>query len=64
MKPEDQHKTLIESKGAHTFVVVLSAQQVLKAESSDLWVRIIIGFLGTIGDRRLRRGLAQHDPNI
>jgi signal transduction histidine kinase len=48
MKEED-YKTLIESKSAHTFVVVLSAQQVETAESNDLWMRVIIGLLGTVG---------------
>jgi nitrogen-specific signal transduction histidine kinase len=48
MKEED-YKALIESKSAHTFVVVMSAEPVLAAESSDLWMRVIIGLLGTVG---------------
>jgi signal transduction histidine kinase len=45
---EDQYKTLIESKSAHTFVIVMSAERILKEESNDLWIRIIIGLLGTV----------------
>jgi signal transduction histidine kinase len=48
MKAED-YKALIENKSAHTFVVVMSAEPVLKAERSDLWMRLIIGILGTVG---------------
>jgi signal transduction histidine kinase len=46
---EEQYKTLIESKSAHTFVVVMAAEPVLAAEKSDLWTRIIIALLGTVG---------------
>jgi signal transduction histidine kinase len=46
---EEQYNALIESKSAHTFVVVMSAEPVLKAESSDLWMRVIIGLLATVG---------------
>jgi signal transduction histidine kinase len=46
---EDDYKALLENKSAHTFVVVLSAQPALTAESSDLWMRIVIGLLGTVG---------------
>jgi signal transduction histidine kinase len=45
---EEQYKSLIESKSAHTFVVVMSSERVLKDESSDLWIRVVIGLLGTI----------------
>jgi signal transduction histidine kinase len=48
MKEED-YKALIENKSAHSFVVVLSAQPVLTAENNDLWMRVIIGLLGTVG---------------
>jgi signal transduction histidine kinase len=48
MKPED-YEALLEKKGAHTFVVVLSAKPVLAAEHNDLWMRLVIGLLGTIG---------------
>jgi len=45
----DQYKALLEKGTAHTFVVVMSAQPVLEGEKSDLWVRIMIGLLGTVG---------------
>jgi signal transduction histidine kinase len=45
---EEQYKTLIDSKSAHTFVVVMSAERVLNAQSNDLWMRIIISILGTV----------------
>jgi signal transduction histidine kinase len=48
MKEED-YKALLRNKSAHTFVVVMPTQPVVKAESDDLWMRLIIGFLGTIG---------------
>jgi signal transduction histidine kinase len=44
---EDDYKSLIEKESAKTFVVVLSADSVLAAESKDLWMRIIIAVLGT-----------------
>jgi signal transduction histidine kinase len=47
MKPED-YKALIDNKTAHTFVVVLSAQNIQTTESSDFWMRIIICLLGTV----------------
>jgi signal transduction histidine kinase len=46
MKEED-YKALLKNKSAHTFVVVMSAQPVVKAENDDLWMRLIIAFLGT-----------------
>jgi signal transduction histidine kinase len=46
MKEED-YKALLKNKTAHTFVVVMPAQPVFKAEADDLWMRLIIGFLGT-----------------
>jgi signal transduction histidine kinase len=46
---EEAYKTQLEKAGAHTFVVVMSAQPVLEAENDDLWIRLIIGLLGTIG---------------
>jgi signal transduction histidine kinase len=48
MKEED-YKALIANNSAHTFVVVLSAEPVLAAQRSDLWMRVIIGLLGTVG---------------
>ena len=47
MKEED-YKALIDNQSAHTFVVVLSAQETEAEESKDLWIRIIIGLLGTV----------------
>jgi signal transduction histidine kinase len=47
MKEED-YKALLNNKSAHTFVLVMSAQQVLRAESDDLWMRLVIGLLGTV----------------
>jgi two-component system, NtrC family, sensor histidine kinase HydH len=48
MKEED-YKTLIDSRSAHTFVLVLSAETVLNGEKDDLWMRIIFGLLATVG---------------
>jgi signal transduction histidine kinase len=48
MKEED-YKALIENKSAHTFVIVMSAEKVLEDQSNDLWMRLIIGLLGTVG---------------
>ena len=45
---EDQYKELIEKKGAHTFVIVMSTELAHRAILNDLWMRIIIAFLGTI----------------
>ena len=47
MKEED-YKTLVDSTSAHTFVLVLSAESVLKGEEDDLWMRVVIGLLGTV----------------
>jgi signal transduction histidine kinase len=46
---EEKYKELLENKSAHTFVVVMSTQSVLAAENDDLWMRVIIGLLGTVG---------------
>ncbi len=46
---EDQYTRLIDSKTAHTFVVVLAAGQTIEAEHSDLLTRIVVCLLGTIG---------------
>lgn len=45
---EDEYKELIEKKGAHTFVVVMSNELARRATLDDLWMRTIIAFLGTI----------------
>jgi signal transduction histidine kinase len=47
MKEED-YKALLANKTAHTFVLVMSTEPILKAESNDLWIRLIIGLLGTM----------------
>jgi signal transduction histidine kinase len=44
---EQEYKTLIEKKGAHSFVLVMFTQPVRRAEDYDLWMRIIIALLGT-----------------
>ena len=45
---EADYQALIEKESAQTFVVVLSAQRILTEESNDLWMRVIIGLLGTV----------------
>jgi signal transduction histidine kinase len=47
MKEQD-YKALIEKKGAHTFVLVMSTEVVRDAILNDLWMRAIIAILGTI----------------
>jgi signal transduction histidine kinase len=44
---EQDYKTLIEKKGAHSFVLVMPTQFVEIAENYDLWMRVIIAMLGT-----------------
>jgi len=45
---EEEYKALIEKKGAHTFVVVMSTEMARRVTLHDLWMRTIIAFLGTI----------------
>ena len=45
----DQYKALLEKGTAHTFVVVMSAEPVMEGEKNDLWLRVIIGLLATVG---------------
>ena len=45
---EEEYKALIEKKGAHTFVVVMSTEMARGAAFYDLWMRTIIVLLGTI----------------
>jgi signal transduction histidine kinase len=45
---DDEYKELIQKKGAHTFVIVMSTQMAQGAARYDLWMRMVIGFLGTI----------------
>ena len=47
MKEED-YRQLIEKKGAHTFVIVMSTELSRSATLNDLWMRTIIALLGTI----------------
>lgn len=45
---EENYKNII-SKSAHTFVLEMNSEPVLKAQTSDLWMRVIVGLLGTVG---------------
>src|SRR5271157_1244974 len=45
---DDEYKALIEKKGAHTFVIVMSTEMIRQATFYDLWMRTIIALLGTI----------------
>jgi signal transduction histidine kinase len=45
---EDEYKELIDKKGAHTFVIVLSIDLARRATLDDLWMRTVIALLGTI----------------
>jgi signal transduction histidine kinase len=47
MKEED-YRELIEKKGAHTFVIVMSNELARHATLNDLWMRMIIALLGTV----------------
>lgn len=44
---DQEYKTLIEKKGAHSFVLVMPTQFVQVAENYDIWMRGIIALLGT-----------------
>jgi signal transduction histidine kinase len=44
---EQDYRTLLEKKGAHSFVLVMPTTIVEGAESYDLWMRVIIAMLGT-----------------
>jgi signal transduction histidine kinase len=44
----EEYKALLEKKGAHTFVVVMSTELARNATYYDLWMRTIIALLGTI----------------
>jgi signal transduction histidine kinase len=46
--PPEEYKELVEKKGAHTFVVVMSTEVARRAILNDLWMRVIIALLGTI----------------
>jgi signal transduction histidine kinase len=44
---DEEYKALLEKKGVHSFVLVMHTNWVHRAESYDLWLRLIIGLLGT-----------------
>ena len=45
---EAEYKSLIEKKGVHSFVLVLSTRGVQAATHQDLWLRGVIGFLAGV----------------
>lgn len=45
---EDEYKTLLEKKAAHTFVVEMPTEIIKHAEDYDCWMRAIIVLLGTV----------------
>jgi signal transduction histidine kinase len=44
---EDEFKFLRQKPGAHNFFVGMSTEPVHEADSADLWIRFIVGLLGT-----------------
>ncbi|MDB6110146.1 MAG: Sensor protein ZraS, partial [Pedosphaera sp.] len=47
MKVED-YQSIIQKKGVHSFIIVMSAQSLRILSNQDLWLRSIIGILATI----------------
>jgi signal transduction histidine kinase len=45
---ESDYRALLEKKGAHTFVIVMSAEPAHRGILNDLWMRAIIAILGTM----------------
>ena len=45
---ETEYKAMLQKQGVHSFVIVLSTQSVRNISREDLWVRLIIGFLGSV----------------
>jgi signal transduction histidine kinase len=45
---EDEYKSLIERRGVHGLVIVMSTQSLQAATTQDLWLRSIIGVLGAV----------------
>jgi signal transduction histidine kinase len=45
---DQEYKTLIAKKGAHSFVLVMPTEWIRRAENYDLWMRVIIALLGTV----------------
>ncbi len=47
MSPEE-YQTMLQKKGVHSFVIIMSADPLHAAFQSDLWIRLIIGVLAAI----------------
>ena len=47
MSPEE-YQTMLQKKGVHSFVIIMSADPLHAAFESDLWIRFIIGVLAAI----------------
>lgn len=45
---EEEFKDLIQKRGVHSFVIVMSTHSLRIASQKDLWLRLIIGVLATI----------------
>lgn len=45
---EEEYRTAVEKQGAHSFVVMLSAQPMWVAARRDLWMRGLVGALATV----------------
>ncbi len=45
---EDEYKSVLQKKGVHSFLIVMSTQSVRAALDQDLWLRSIIGVLATV----------------
>jgi signal transduction histidine kinase len=45
---EEEYKSIIQKKGVHSFVIVMSTQPLTVAANQDLWLRAVIGILGTV----------------
>ncbi len=46
--PEEEYKQLLEKKGAHTFVIVMSSEPARRGAVDDLGMRLVIALLGTV----------------
>lgn len=45
---EEEHKSLIQKQGVHSFVIVMSTQSFQALCHRDLWLRAVIGVLATV----------------
>ncbi len=45
---KEEYDALMQKKGIHSFLLNLSTQSVRDAEAHDLWLRLVIGVLGTV----------------